>query len=157
MRILPRRLLFLGGAAAVAAGGFAFMASNATPASSAGEGANAVSGYTVNHIQYSAEQGWDNPMPNYSVSTVKFILTSDQSTAPANAEPAQVEAALEITGGTWQNLSCTVASWQVGTSGDYAVSNGWATVGQGWGSLICNDASAPMVSTVIGLDVEANQ
>lgn len=157
MMILPRRLLFMGGAAVVAAGGFAFMASNATPASSAGEGANAVSGYTVNHIQYSAEQGWSNPLPNYSVSTVKFILTSDQAAAPANAQPAQVEAALETTGGTWQNLTCTIASWQIGTTGDYAVANGWATAGQGWGSLICNVPTPPMVSTVIGLDVEANQ
>ena len=50
---LPRRLAIWGGAAAVAVGGFAFMASNSVGASYAGEGSQAVSGYTVYDVTYS--------------------------------------------------------------------------------------------------------
>ena len=53
MRILPRRLLLFGGAAALAAGGFAFMASNTVGQSYSGEGSAAVSGYNVYDVVYS--------------------------------------------------------------------------------------------------------
>ena len=53
MRIAPRRLFILGGALAIAAGGFAFMASNTVGQSNAGEGSASVSGYNVYNITYS--------------------------------------------------------------------------------------------------------
>ena len=52
MRRLPRRLALWGGAAAIASGGFAFMANNVVSATSAGEGANNVSGYTAYTTTY---------------------------------------------------------------------------------------------------------
>ncbi len=52
MRILPRRLLFLGGAAAIAAGGFAYMASNSVAQTNAGVGQGQISGYTVSGVTY---------------------------------------------------------------------------------------------------------
>lgn len=66
MRILPRRLLVLGGAVAIAACGFAYMASNTVDASSAGEGAAAVSGYHVYNIEYAGVQGVGDPTYNPS-------------------------------------------------------------------------------------------
>jgi hypothetical protein len=63
MRILPRRLLLLGGAVAIAAGGFAYMASNTIAQSNAGEGANLVTGYVVTNITYTPKTNWNTPDP----------------------------------------------------------------------------------------------
>jgi len=53
MRVPFRQLLVVGGGAVVlATAGFAYMASNTVPASYAGEGSAAVSGYTVSNIDY---------------------------------------------------------------------------------------------------------
>jgi hypothetical protein len=137
-----------GGAVVLATAGFAYMASNTVPASSAGEASAVVTGYTVSGITYSAEQGWGQPAPDYSVSTVKFIITSDATTAPGNGQPAQIEAAILVSG-TWQNLdACTSSSgaWQINGSG------------QGWQGEVCNVAGgAVLVESITGLDVEANQ
>ena len=70
MRILPRKLLLLGGAAVLAAGGFAYMSSNGVSASNAGEGVGVVSGYTVANFHYtglsSPNGGVAFPNNNYS-------------------------------------------------------------------------------------------
>ena len=141
-----------GGAAAIGASGFAFMATNVTPASSAGQGAGPVSGYVVSGIQYSAEQGWGNPLPDYTVSTVKFILTSVATQAPGNGQPSQVNATLEgLTGvplGNQTTASCSTTSWSVNGSG------------QGSGAYVCPGSGAiqggVLVSQIYNLDVEAN-
>jgi hypothetical protein len=150
MRIPFLKLLLVGGGAVVlATAGFAYMASNTVAASSAGEASATVTGYTVSNIQYSAEQGWGQPAPSYSVSTVKFILTSAANSAPGNAQPAQVQASLENVSSAWVNFSCSIApsSWTIGSSG------------QGSGSVICNESTGGpvLVSSLSGLDVEANQ
>lgn len=122
MRIIPRKLLLLGGAAAIAAGGFAFMASNSVAASSAGEGAGAVSGYTVvpgsitytlsasspealgpgqiasyNGSPYCYGNDQGNPWNCY-VEGVQFTLQSDTTTPPGNAQPTDVVVTLLGTG-----------------------------------------------------------
>ncbi|HEY6538131.1 MAG TPA: hypothetical protein VI138_03715 [Candidatus Dormibacteraeota bacterium] len=149
MRIPFGRLAIAGGGAVIlATAGFAYMASNSVPVSSAGEASAAVTGYAATDIQYSAEQGWGQPAPLYSVSTVKFILTSDANSAPGNGQPAQVEAALENTSGTWVNFSCSVSTpWTIGVSG------------QGSAGVVCNESTGGpvLVASLGGLDVEANQ
>lgn len=72
MTRLPRRLALWGGAAAIASGGFAFMASNALATTSGGDGAAAVTGYTVSNITYTPQE--TNGLTVLGV--VKFTLTS---------------------------------------------------------------------------------
>jgi hypothetical protein len=135
------------GAAVLATGGFAFMASNSVAASSAGQGQAAVTGYTVSHIQYSAEQGWGLAAPTYSASTVKFILTANSTVAPANAEPAQVEVTLLSNGApVAPTVPGQVTSWAI---------NPITHVGTG--SVVATITSPPTVASINGLDVEANQ
>jgi hypothetical protein len=157
MRRLPRRLALWGGAAAIAAGGFAFMASNSVAGSSLGEGAGTVTGYKVTNIQYTTETafhltfGGSTGHPPYYVTNISFTLTSDAATAPANAEPTSLNVT-EISangedwsGGLW-NAACKIVSWT--TSG-----------GAGTGSVTC--ATDPHhegpVSTITSIDVEAHQ
>jgi len=59
MRLLSRRLLFLGGAAAIAAGGFAYMASNTVAQTNAGVGQGQISGYTVSNVTYNLSNRTD--------------------------------------------------------------------------------------------------
>lgn len=144
MKMLTRRVLMWGGAAAVAGGGFAYMAGNTVDLTSAGQGAQTVSGYTVSSVAYSAEQGWGLPAPDYSVSTVKFTLTSAATTAPANARPAGINAALLGTSAT--TSTCSVSGWTIN-----------AVTGAGSGAVVCNFANPPLLSSITGLNVEANQ
>jgi len=141
----PRRLLMWVGAAVLAAGGFAFMASNSVAASSAGQGQAPVTGYTVSNVSYSAEQGWGQANPTFSVSTVKFIITANSTVAPANNEPAQVEVTLLGTGATPLASPGTVTSWTIDP-----------TTHVGSGAVVANVPATP-VSQITGLDVEANQ
>jgi hypothetical protein len=148
MRIGIRKLLVLGGTTTIlATAGFAYMATNTVAQSSAGQGNAPVTGYSVSGIQYSAEQGWGQQLPVYSISTVKFILTSDDNSAPGNGNPAQVKGAIKVSG-VWQNLdTCNpTTTWAVNGSG------------QGFGGFACNVAGGAVpVVNVTGLDVEANQ
>lgn len=96
---LPRLVLMLAGAAAVSAGGYAYMAGNTVSASNVGEGSNTVSGYVVSNIDYSGVADVGNPtgatgtMTYYNpspldvngiseqdgVSTVSFTLSPDNA------------------------------------------------------------------------------
>jgi hypothetical protein len=49
---LTRRVALWGGAAAIAAGGFAFLATNTVEATNAGVGQNTISGYTASTVTY---------------------------------------------------------------------------------------------------------
>lgn len=138
-----RKLAVPGVGVVLATAGFAFMASNTVAQSSAGQGQATVSGYTVSGINYSAEQGWGKSTPTYSVSTVKFILTSVATSAPANGMPAQINAAAMGTSAVTSN--CTATNWTINGSG------------QGTSPVVCNFPSPPNVADVTGIDVEANQ
>lgn len=173
MTRLPRRLLLWGGAAAVAAGGFAFMAGNTVAASSAGEGAGAVTGYTVSGITYTVPasvSGASGDSPycygniqgnpfNCYVLAAEFTLTSNATAAPANGQPTSVVASLldgnnvPITGQT--NMPTTPNCKIVGS---------WSSTSStaGTGTYVCTfgQTSAPYhpkVSDVQQLNVEANQ
>jgi hypothetical protein len=148
-RTFKRLAIPVGAAAALSTAGFAFMASNTVAPSSAGEGSNSVTGYTVSGVNYSAQQGWGQPAPLYSVSAVKFILTSN-GTGAASGQPANVNAALLGTSAT--RSDCVISSWTVNGSG------------QGTGPVVCTFGNGrpgisdpPLESAVTGLDVTANQ
>lgn len=65
-----RRLAVLGVAATLALGGYAFTASNTVPATSAGLGAGAISGYTVSGVAYSL-----NASTPSNIDAVTFTLS----------------------------------------------------------------------------------
>ena len=73
MRRLSRRLALWGGAAAIAGGGFAFMASNTVHTSYVGDSAGVVSGYTVYTIGYSGVAAVGNP--GHNTGTMVYIGT----------------------------------------------------------------------------------
>lgn len=167
MRRLPRRLALWGGAAAIAGGGFAFMASNNVLVSSAGEGAGAVSGYTVSNIRYGITfpgaatcggntacqntYGRNHPQngnhTNTSYTNVTFRLTTKSTTPNATTKPTNVVVYPEGTGGStpWGSDQCT--------------SSNWHTTGTGYGQGTFTCTFRPIVGsfTLRKLDVEANQ
>lgn len=172
MAILPRRLLALGGAMALAGAGFAYMDTNAVSASSAGEGAAAVTGYTVSNIQWTADNAsdiGDGPMPYESAADVvpyymtglEFTLTSKATSAPANGQPASLNVALQT------DINGTIGYTQIASSktGGYHTCSisGWVTNGNGQGTgtvkcgLIIRADQIPPIADVIGIDVEAHQ
>ena len=147
---IKRLVIPVGMAAAFGTAGFAFMASNTAPLTSAGEGANTVSGYTVSNVTYQTQQGWGYALPQYSVGSVKFILTTDATDAPANAKPANVNAALLGTAAT--KSECSVSGWTINTAGQ---GSGFVTCSFGTSDKQSSDPA--LVSAVKGLDVTANQ
>ena len=97
MRILPRRLLVLGGAVAIAAGGFAYMASNAVGASNAGQGTGTVSGYSVTDITYGLTY---SPVTNVGdpqdqIPSVTFDLSPTNATFVASKAPTPSKTCME--------------------------------------------------------------
>jgi hypothetical protein len=76
----PRRIVMLGGALAIAGGGFAFMASNTVAASNAGVGSGAISGYSVTNISYALVTNALVPGGTY-IQQVNFTLTPGAATA----------------------------------------------------------------------------
>ena len=171
MRLLPRRLLLLGGALAIAAGGSAYMASNDVGPTSAGEGNGPVTGYTVSNIDYNNYSGSGcGGADGCYVSSVRFLLVSDSASKPADLAPTFVRAALLNANGTDIGdadgtcaLAAPLGTWQVNeASTEYVgVDQTPVSVGQGYGTYSCpiqptspysNNANA-----VAGLDVTATQ
>jgi hypothetical protein len=106
LKTLP--VLAFAGLVAVAGSGYA--AANTVPASKAGDGAGAISGYTVSQIKYGLNS--TNPA---NIDTVSFVLDS----APASGSTVKVK--LISAGSTWYscslgtpltNVSCTTTSPQ---------------------------------------------
>jgi len=94
----PRRLVpVLVVAAALAGGTYAFTAANVVPASDAGAGAGAISGYTISAIQYTL-----NSSTPTNLDQVAFTIS------PATATQAKIQLA---SGGSW--YSCTIAGASV--------------------------------------------
>lgn len=106
MAIVPRRLFMWGGAVAVAASGFAYMASNSVASSNAGEGSQQVSGYTVSNISYSGVPTKGNhdglagtmqyyaapqPTDNHGISEQDGVSTVQFTLSPDNAHWAAVQ------------------------------------------------------------------
>lgn len=142
---ISRRLALWGGAAAVASGGFAFMAGNLVLGSSAGEGVGPVTGYTV------SGQTWG--FTNNGVARLKsvtFTLESMSTTPNAAGQPSNVQVYPQTPSGArpWgKSLDCTI----VGT---------WTVHGTGHGTGKYTCTFSPVVypiATLTSLDVEANQ
>lgn len=150
---LPRRLALWGGAAAIAGGGFAFMASNNVLASSAGEGAGAVSGYTVSNQTYTTQVKY-TPGAGRTLTFVKsvtFTLTTKSTTPNATGAPKLSNMNVYAV-----NFS-TTTPW--GHQAGYCSTTGWAhdATGHGYGTFTCTFTPLPPVATVHKLDVSAAQ
>ncbi len=152
---VSRRVALWGGAAAIAAGGFAFMASNTVAGSSAGSGQGSVSGYHVSAISYAADArtsacpttpaGCTSVTPATDSQTyllsVTFTLTAD---GPTTTEPGHVVA--------YPVTPSTQTPW--GHSDD-CYANSW-TATHGTGSFSCTFDPVPAEHTVVSLRVAAN-
>lgn len=104
MARLPRKLALWGGAGAVAAAGFAFMASNSVPVSGAGDSAATVTGYYVGSITYT-----ENAAPGIGASNiakVQFNLSRMSTTEGAPAA-SNVHAYLFNGSVSYDYSSCT--------------------------------------------------
>ena len=96
MRILSGKSRFLGAlvvAAAMATGAYAFTATNTVPASNAGSGSGAISGYTVSAIAYTL-----NATTPSDVDSLTFTLSANATTAKA-----------KIVSGSTTYTACTIA------------------------------------------------
>lgn len=182
MRRLPRRLALWGGAAAIASGGFAFMASNSMAASSsAGDGSVAVTGYTVGTISYSPVYYSGHTGSGDYIQTFSFPLSSVAKTAPGNGVPGSLLVTLTFNGtalvGGGRNTSTLPYNSTYGDTGIYnananfgcsipanypAASGGWHFLGtgSGTGTVTCTlniAASAEhFEATLTKVDVEAS-
>jgi hypothetical protein len=97
MRILIGRSRFLGAlivAAAMAAGAYAFTATNTVPATTAGSGSGTISGYTVSAVAYQL-----NATTPSNVDSVTFTLSANATTAKA-----------KIVSGSSTYTACSIAS-----------------------------------------------
>jgi hypothetical protein len=84
----------LGGALAIAGGGYAFMASNTVAATNAGVGQGAISGYDVSAVSYNLVTNALVPGGTY-IQTVSFTLT------PGDALAKNVLAWFQDNSGHW--------------------------------------------------------
>lgn len=172
MRILPRRLLLIGGALAVASAGFAYMANNLVNASSLGDGQGNVTGYTVSNISYpgviqykdyfncqtggsqtgdtatggSSACDYYNGITTSFVTNVTFTLTSAATTAPANGKPSQVQLVADWTNPTNASNSGTTLL----TGGPSPAFDGVCTV-NGW-TTNANSANSGTVTCTLYID-----
>jgi hypothetical protein len=99
--IRPRSLILLVLGLIFAAASYGFAATNTVPASNAGDGAGAISGYTISNIHYTLNTS--NPA---NIDTVTFNTAPAISTvAPAGTVKVQIAQGAAT---TWHN--CTVAA-----------------------------------------------
>lgn len=84
---------------------FAYAASNTVPATSAGDGSNTITGYTVSNVKYNL----DNTNPQL-ISSVQFTMTGA-------AAPTTVKVKLVATGGSWYDCSLAAGTWTCTTTG----------------------------------------
>ena len=101
-----RRLGVLAVAGAVALGGYAYTASNTVPATSAGLGATAISGYAVSSVAYSL-----NASTPSNIDAVTFTL---------NPTAASVVKAQLVTGGSYYSCINTAGSVSCATTSPQA-------------------------------------
>jgi hypothetical protein len=76
-RIMKRMAIPVGAAIILGSSGFAFMASNSVPATSAGEGTGAVVGYGVSNVHY--ELGYSGGVGANRIDAVTFVLNTAAS------------------------------------------------------------------------------
>ena len=91
--LTPRRLILLGVFGLLAVLTYGFAANNTVPASNAGDGSNAISGYAVSNVHYSLNSGNPSVLTN-----ITFTVT------PGLAAGGATRISLD-SGSTW--LTCT--------------------------------------------------
>lgn len=104
-----RKLRWVAAAALVAVAAFAasaFTASNTVPASSAGDGANTISGYTITNVQYTLNA--TNPK---NMDAVAFTIS------PAAASTVKIQV---VNGGSWYSCTNTAGSVSCATTAPQA-------------------------------------
>ena len=106
-----RNLIVLALVTILGTAAFGFAAANIVSESGAGDGANAISGYTISDVTYTV-----NPSDPSQLTAVQFSVTP---TAGA-AAPTTVMAKLESTGSTWYNCVNTMSTnqWTCATPGE---------------------------------------
>ena len=113
----PRLLLVLALVLVSAIGAYAFTATNTVPATQAGAGSGAITGYTISNVAYTL-----NADPT-QIDAVTFTI----SPAAAGTVKAQL-----VTGGTWYSCSNTAGSVScdttVGTQATVAPANSLSVV-----------------------------
>ena len=90
---------------------FAYAAANTVPTSSAGDGENTISGYTVGNVTYVLNSS--NPSV---IDGVQFTLTGA-------ATPTTVRIKLVSTSTSWYNCSLSGSTWSCAVSGAVSVLN----------------------------------
>jgi hypothetical protein len=167
-----RLLLVGGGAIILATAGFAYMASNSVAATSAGEGSGLISGYTVSNVSFTpeviAEYG---PTYTSDVQDVSFTLTANDTknpsaeTAPTfilvyftnDGQPANGLA--EYYGPRPTNSELPSPGLDNGSYCTFGVPT--PSTGPGPWDITCafNEGAGlgPAISSITGIDVEANQ
>lgn len=154
MRRIGRRLALWGGAAAVAAGGFTFTASNAVDNVSLGEGAGSATGYTVTTISWHSSQ----VATSFFVTGITLVLTSKATTAPADGIPTTLQVALVLSTG----VHLLVSTGSHGRCQFGATGQRWAVMrtGRGVGTLTCTvdvtSSGEPRATDIGGLAVLAS-
>ena len=149
MKRLPRRLALWGGAVAIAGGGFAFMANNAVSASSAGEGFNNISGYTVSGITYN--DVCTGTLPNKVCTTNTFTLNLKPNVWNTSA-PKEV-AVTVFTGSTHTTITRTTGATHGGTLQITLMTT--STHAKAYYHVHVITSSPLFLHTITGLDVAA--
>ena len=108
MRKTHRKMAVIAAAGLVAAGGSAFTAANTVAATSAGFGAEAVTGFTVSDITYGLTT-LSGTATDEEVDQVSFTLTADtDGTGPATSARARVTGAASSTADDAVYYDCTI-------------------------------------------------
>lgn len=158
MRKVARQLTLWAGAAAIAGGGFAYMAANEMTSTSLGAGTGSVTGYTVTTVTWHSAPVTTATDHTYRVTGVTMVLTSKATATPATLMPTSVEVALVLSTGTHLAISTgTHGSCRFGTTGQAWSVDG---SGQGTGKLSCSvsiqASGEPPTTDVTGIAVEAS-
>jgi hypothetical protein len=100
LRVRRRTILVVAFAVALALATFAFTASNVVPASKAGKGEGAISGYNVSSVAYTLSAS--NPA---NIDSVAFTLNSSATTVKAKlVQSSSAYSSCAVTGGV--NVTC---------------------------------------------------
>lgn len=151
MSRLSRRLAVWGGAAAIAGGGFAFMANNTVAASNAGEGIGAISGYTVSGITYNDVCTGTAPNQVCTTDTFTLNLKPDVWT---NSAPKEI--AVSLFHGTTKLITVTRTTGTTHTGTITVTLETTTNPSNAFYHVHVRPSTAQFLHTITGLDVAAS-
>ena len=143
----PRTFVVAAVAMLLSGGAYAFTASNTVPATTAGNGSAAISGYTVSNVTYALSSSSPGTPASPVITGITFTLTGTSATVGATAPT--VEDAVFATGSSSSaDYSSCTGSWTKGTTG---------TSTHGTGTYTCSNTTAPAtVAEVTSLAITAS-